>query len=201
MPVELWAARLDRRLSEGETAALLPLLPPERRARLLRMKAEEKRREPLCAYALLLMALREKLGWRMLPPICRGPQGKPSFAGHPEVCFNLSHTDGAVLLGLSDMPLGVDIERLRPMRPAAMRRLCGVCAEETFFPAWVRREALVKLSGGAVGRGDPPQPSADVHVFPLTTFPGYAAAVALRGGREPGDVRLCDLNELLGKAR
>ena len=37
MSIELWAARLERPLTERETEAMLPLLPPERQGRLLRM--------------------------------------------------------------------------------------------------------------------------------------------------------------------
>ena len=49
MSIELWAARLERPLTERETEAMLPLLPPERQERLLRIKQSEERREPLCA--------------------------------------------------------------------------------------------------------------------------------------------------------
>ena len=47
--MELWAAKLERPLMDREMESLLPLLPPERRERLLRLKQPEKRREPLCA--------------------------------------------------------------------------------------------------------------------------------------------------------
>ena len=50
MAVNLWAVRLERPLTDRETAAMLAVLPPDRRERLLRIKREEKRREPLCAY-------------------------------------------------------------------------------------------------------------------------------------------------------
>ena len=52
MSIELWAARLERPLTERETEAMLPLLPPERQERLLRIKQSEKRdvykRQPRC---------------------------------------------------------------------------------------------------------------------------------------------------------
>ena len=38
MPIELWTARMERPLSEAAREAILPLLPPDRRERLLRMK-------------------------------------------------------------------------------------------------------------------------------------------------------------------
>ena len=39
--MKLWALRLDRPLTDRETAAMLAVLPPDRRERLLRIKREE----------------------------------------------------------------------------------------------------------------------------------------------------------------
>ena len=108
MSIELWAARLERPLTERETEAMLPLLPPERQERLLRIKQSEKRREPLCAYLILRHALWEQYRWRELPPIRLTSLGKPYFPDFPEVHFNLSHTTGAVLVALSGEPVGVE---------------------------------------------------------------------------------------------
>ena len=108
MSIELWAARLERPLTERETEAMLPLLPPERQERLLRIKQSEKRREPLCAYLILRHALWEQYRWRELPPIPLTSLGKPYFPDFPEVPFNLSHTIGAVLVALSGEPVGVE---------------------------------------------------------------------------------------------
>ena len=47
MSTELLAVRPDRELTDGETALLFRLLPPERRERLLRQHRAEQRREPL----------------------------------------------------------------------------------------------------------------------------------------------------------
>ena len=143
MSTELLAVRPDRELTDGETALLFRLLPPERRERLLRQHRAEQRREPLCAYGLLLLALRRRLGWRMLPPVDRGPGGKPFFPDFPAVHWNLSHTAGAVLAGVSDRPLGVDIEHFRLVTPRLMERLGADSAEEA-LRRWVRLEALAK---------------------------------------------------------
>ena len=44
VPIELWTARMERPLSDREREAMLPLLPPERRERLLRVRQEERRK-------------------------------------------------------------------------------------------------------------------------------------------------------------
>lgn len=199
MSIELWAARLKRPLTEAETSALLALLPPERRERVLRVKQTEKRREVLSAYWLLRLALRERYSWQELPEIRRSSLGKPCFPEYPEVHFNLSHTSGAVLVGVSDQPVGVDIEKIRPVSEGTMERLAGVTAEDAFFRSWVRREARVKRTGGGVGtmmRTEPPLRPGEFY-YELETFPGYAAGVATGSREEPGAVRKCILDEML----
>lgn len=199
MPVELWAARLERPLTERETAVMLDLLPSERRERVLRLKQPEKRREVLCAYMLLRLALRERYQWREFPAICRSAQGKPCFPEHPEVHFNLSHTAGAVLVGLSDQPVGVDIEKLRPVSRRAMYALAGVTTEEAFFRSWVRREARVKRTGAGVAamlRSEAPLRQGEAY-YEMETFPGYVAGVATGDGERPDKVRRYSLEEVL----
>ena len=129
MSIELWAARLERPLTERETEAMLPLLPPERQERLLRIKQSEKRREPLCAYLILRHALWDQYRWRELPPIRLTSLGKPYFPDFPEVHFNLSHTTGAVLVALSGEPVGVDIGDPAPAWGAILfsGHLSGLC--------------------------------------------------------------------------
>ena len=199
MEIKLWAAELERPLTEEEAERLTALLPPGRRERLLRVKDPALRREPLCAYLLLRLALRETYGWETLPDIVLLPQGKPCFPAHPNVHFNLSHTSGAVLVGVSDHPVGVDIERLRPMAPGALRRLAPGMEERDFFPCWVRREARAKLEGAhmdALLRTETPLREGEFY-YPLETFPGYAAGVATNHPDAPGPVFLYSLDELI----
>ena len=151
MAISLWCARMERALTDREESAMMLLLPSERRARLERVRKAEKRQEVLCAYTILQLALREECGWRSIPRIELSSMGKPGFAEHPDVHFNLSHTTGAVLIGLSDEPIGVDIERIRPVSLRAMQRIAGVESEKAFFQSWVRREARAKRAGTGVG--------------------------------------------------
>ena len=118
-------------------------------------------------------------------------RGKPYFPQHPEVQFNLSHTSGAVLVGLSEEPLGVDIEHIRPVSQRAMRRLADVDTREDFFRSWVRREARAKRSGDGVGtmmRDETPLRYGEVY-YEIETFPGYAAGVASGSAERSGTVR------------
>jgi 4'-phosphopantetheinyl transferase len=198
MSIELWTARLERPLTGQETETMLRLLPTQRRERVLRLP-EDKRREPLCAYLLLLLALWQRCRWRELPEIALTAEGKPYFPDHPEVHFNLSHTTGAVLVGLSEQPIGVDIERIRPVSQRSMQRLAGVDTVEEFYQSWVRREARTKRSGEGVVtmmRTEAPLQYGEYY-YELDTFPGYAAGVATRDPAPLGKMRKYSLDEML----
>ena len=196
MSVELWAAKIERALTEEEAEIMMALLPAERRERLLRIQ-EERRREPLCAYYILRCALQKQYCWREFPQIAWTDLGKPYFPEHSEVQFSLSHTGGAVLVGLSEKPLGVDIEHIRPVSRRSMRRLADVCTEEEFFRCWVRREARTKRSGDGIAtmmRSETPLWYGETY-YEIETFPGYAAGVAANSTEDAGTVRRFVLRE------
>ena len=199
MAIDLWAARLERPLTEQETERILRILPPNRRERLMKLQQEEKRREPLCAYLILCLALWELYQWKGFPEMAENAMGKPYFPEHPAVHFNISHTTGAVLVGVSDQPIGVDIEKIRPVSQRAMRRLADVSTERAFFQNWVRREARTKRSGNGIGtmmRSETPLQQGEFY-YELDTFPGYVAGVATRDKSPLGPLRKYSLDELL----
>ena len=198
MAIDLWAARLERTLTEQETERILRILPPNRRERLMKLRQEEKRREPLCAYLMLCLALWELYQWRGFPEMAENTMGKPYFPEHPEVHFNISHTTGAVLVGVSDHPIGVDIERIRPVSQRTMRRLADVSTEQDFFRNWVRREARTKRSGNGIGtmmRSETPLQQGEFY-YELDTFPGYVAGIATRDKVPLGPLRKYSLDDL-----
>lgn len=197
MSVELWAARLERPLTEAETAALMALLPQWRRERLERMRDPAKKRESLFAYFILRRAVWEQYQWSQLPPIARSTAGKPYFPDAPQVHFSLSHTDGAVLVALGRVPVGVDVERLRPVSGRIMRRLADTQDPAAFFAHWVQREALTKRDGTGIGASLHRGPAAESGVYcqMLETFPGYAAAVAAK--EELGTLRRYSMEQML----
>ena len=92
-------------------------------------------------------------------PVTKGKFGKPSLAEHPEIHYNLSHADGISACIVSGKECGIDCERIRPLRPAVMRRafsekekqLVENTPEEQknllFFRLWTLKEAYIKAIG------------------------------------------------------
>lgn len=198
MEIELIALRLDRPLTREERAHLAAFVPPERLRRLEALRDPTRADEPLCAYAALRLALREHCGWQTLPPLAYGAHGKPCFADHPEVCFSLSHTRGAVLVGIHDQPLGVDIERIRPMRARAMQRLADTADEREFFARWTRRESRAKWSGAGLAASREAELPAlhGERLEPVETFVGYVACLCTHTADPIAPLRRLTLRDL-----
>lgn len=92
-------------------------------------------------------------------PLAHAAHGKPFLRGS-EWRFNLSHSRGVRLLALArGAELGVDVERIRPLRRrSALLARCFTAAEQArladasdreLLRFWAAKEALVK----AIGRG------------------------------------------------
>lgn len=128
-----------------------------------------KRAEELCGFspasrlrsAAAETALRTALSERGIPyfsPIVR--EGKPHLSGQ-SVCFNLAHSGDRAVCAIGETPVGVDIERVRPVRFDAIARRCFSEAEreeiarspdplKSFFRVFTARESLVKRSGEGI---------------------------------------------------
>ena len=159
--IEIWSVALDG--AAAHTAALEAVLPQDERARAERFAFAAGRRRFVAARG----ALRRVLGAYLdLAPedvvFAYGRKGKPYLTGAAAgLHFNLSHSGERALIALGRIPLGVDIERLRPLRdPDAIARrffseaeraaLAAQTAErkaEAFFACWTGKEAYVKAVG------------------------------------------------------
>jgi 4'-phosphopantetheinyl transferase len=100
--------------------------------------------------------------------LARGEHGKPHLAGPAALEFNLSHTRGGALVGISRrQALGVDIETLQRSRPvvelaqryfthdeaAALSNIIVARQQVAFLRLWSCKEAVVKALGRGIGFG------------------------------------------------
>lgn len=141
------------------------------------------------AHDLLAHALREGYGLTSLPPMARGPCGKPFFPQYPHIHFNLSHSGPYALCAVGEREVGVDIEEMRPRSPALPRKVLTDAEyrryEENggdwpaFYALWTRKESFCKRQGRGVAHPReicPPLPgeSPELRSF---SGPGWCAAV------------------------
>ncbi len=154
---------------ESRIAAIEPWLSPEERERAGRFRVAGLRRRFLASRGVLREVLAACAGCR--PAELRfltGPDGKPRLGGLRPVHFNLSHSSDVMLLAVSaECALGVDVERLRPMKDALaiarrfftpreaawLESASAAAPDEAFFRLWTRKEAVLKACGQGIGSG------------------------------------------------
>ena len=120
--------------------------------------------------ALLAEALARERGLTGLPAIAAGANGKPFFPDRPDLQFNLSHSHGAAVCALHHLPIGVDVERLRP----APRRLSRGMDDGDFSACGRRRRP--PSSAGPY----PAHPAlADSSIFYTSITQNYDSSVTL----------------------
>lgn len=120
----------------------------------------------------------------------KGANGKwtcPSFH------FSLSHTEGAVVVGISNGKIGVDAENTRAFRqkpfssqPLLVRRMLkkisaggpeDLAKEEDFLPLWLKKESIFKCWGGVFSPGKIRTDKYNAGLFTLPRFPELKFAV------------------------
>ena len=153
---------------------------------------EDAGRQSLAGLRALLFLLRER-GVDPAPLILsRGKSGKPYFANCP-LQFGISHSGDLAVCALSDLPVGIDVERLREKKNAEIfakrffsPRECAILTaardkNNAFFEIWTKKEAALKLRGRGI---DSPLAEIDTtqsafSVFDIKAAGGdYVASVA-----------------------
>jgi 4'-phosphopantetheinyl transferase len=208
-PAELWRpAPEEPRLLPGEVHVYLAEvasgsatgpLDEQERSRAARLAFEADRQRFVAAHAILRHILSRYLC--CAPEEVRysyGPQGKPALACGGGLEFNMSHSGDLALYAVAGgLPVGVDVERVRPdvareltaarfFTPAETDAILSLPESErarAFFTVWTRKEACLKATGR--GLSAPlnafsvwPEPEPPWQVVDLDAGTGYAAAVA-----------------------
>jgi len=207
----LWRVDLDRYAAEHLPGRLSP--------------AEEARADAMShanalRYRAAHKALRRLLGSSLAQEGAElafeiGPFGRPAVAGESGLHFSLSRSDGVALIGICDMPIGVDVEviRLVPERNAlaeahltaeefaAWRRVDPDDRDRALLYCWTLKEAIAKALG--VGLSLPPcwiDTLGDETRAPRArlggTWQSVAASALVLGSSTIGAVAIADLESV-----
>jgi 4'-phosphopantetheinyl transferase len=132
-----------------------------------------------------------------------GEHGKPAVAGGRGLDFNMARCGAlAVVAVTAGLPVGIDVERVRPgiadasvaehffapAEVAALRRLPGAARDRAFLACWTRKEAFLKGKGSGV--------SVTLDAFCVTLAPNEEPAVVRSdlSASDPHDWWLEDLS-------
>ena len=139
---------------------VLAFLPSWRRERVLAYKQESRQMESALAYIELSRALALRGLQDIKPRFEYNEHGKPYLPTYPNLHFSISHCSQAVGCILSEMPCGLDIERVRRGSPALisktmnqgeMKQIYSSSHPDVeFIRLWTRKEAVFKLLGTGI---------------------------------------------------
>lgn len=146
-------------ISHEEVTNLLALLPEWRLRKALSYRFDIDRY--LCAESFLLLEkmLRENFGLSHCPEFSYGEQGKPFLNGCPHIHFSISHCRKGIACGVSNCPIGVDIEEIQydallaeTVLNTEERSAVGMSDEPEvkFTELWTRKEGFLKLTGEGI---------------------------------------------------
>ncbi len=148
-----WLYELElTQISEEELERWYGEMDENSRVRLDAMSAAHRRKESLAGDHLARTALAEKSGkapWEI--HILREEKGKPYAA---EGFFSISHSGDKVVCAVSELPVGVDVEKIRKNKQRVAKRYfteqekSALAQDDTqFWRIWTGKEALCKLTG------------------------------------------------------
>ena len=183
--IHLWCAHYEDIRGPALEAAYRRLLSPPERTRQGRFHFDRDRHRFLVTRALVRTALSR---YASIPPeaweFATNAHGRPHITNADVDCtgltFNVSHTDGLIVLGVArGMRLGVDVEFVSertsvleiapgffaPAEVADLRALPAGLRMQRFFEYWTLKESYIKARGEGLS-------------IPLDQF-----SFSLRGGR------------------
>ncbi|MBQ3090144.1 MAG: 4'-phosphopantetheinyl transferase superfamily protein [Oscillospiraceae bacterium] len=149
---------LDCRQLAGREADWLLQVPEGRQARIL-ARAPQDHLPSLGAELLFQYAVSRHRPDLPLPALREeDPLGKPFLPGHPEFHFSLSHSGHWALCAFAPVPVGADLQQVRPVRPGLARRFTAAERRELadlspedynrrLFQLWTLKEAYAKCTG------------------------------------------------------
>lgn len=103
-------------------------------------RSEDRKTEHILGRRLLSYGLREEYGRDYNVEQLEG--GKPYLPEAPYIYFNISHTKGMVVCGISEKEIGVDVEYIREAREAVIHRICSEKERDYIFGGTGMRKGI-----------------------------------------------------------
>lgn len=140
-------------LTEEEYDAAYASLSPSRKDHIDCFRHKGARRQSLAGEILLHRLLRQ-LG--IDTAIERLASGQPVLADRSRF-VSIAHCDDYVVCAVNETPVGIDIERIKPVKKGMAERVCTpeelqyVQGDESrFFEVWTAKEAWFKMKGTGI---------------------------------------------------
>lgn len=154
-------------------------LPEDRKAKALRYRREIDRKLSVASYLLLIYALHKEFKLSS-PTIAYTDKGKPYLPDYPDIHFNISHCPQGCVCAVSDKPIGVDIQDIRPFSQNIANRCCSteelLLLKQSADPAacftqmWAMKESYLKMTGEGIAQSLPAIDTTGIYSAIHTTY-------------------------------
>ncbi|GIN69094.1 MULTISPECIES: 4'-phosphopantetheinyl transferase family protein [Bacillus] len=158
--MKIYAVYMNQLPKPDQFERMMAIVPEEKREKINRYRYPEDANRTLIGDVLARSIIRETFG---LPydriTFTAGRYGKPSAEGLPDFHFNISHSGSWIVCAAGDCPVGVDVEKIKPVNfdiaerffsPEEHRDLMAKSESERlsyFYHLWTMKESFVKQAG------------------------------------------------------
>ncbi len=144
---------------------LLSFLPEYRTQQILRKKSKNAADNMLIGSILARYAIKNEFGIPIAKQVFSiGEHGKPYLKNHPDIHFNISHSEQCVVCAVADVPIGIDVQKASELNLGVAERVCNeeeltqiltsTDKASEFIKLWTQKEAYVKMLGCGIGTFD-----------------------------------------------
>lgn len=147
-------------LSEDEKRQYFSFIECERKDELAK-SMERKQTQTLYSHMVAKREIAKILGCDMEEVIFEYDENsKPKLKGSGNLFFNISHSCEYTAVAISDKPIGVDIEKIRPVRQTVINKVCSrtelgylkgsTNEQRDFIKLWTLKESFLKAVGTGI---------------------------------------------------
>jgi 4'-phosphopantetheinyl transferase len=156
--LEVYACRIEKKLSETDFNYLLGMTDPAKQDRVKRFRQWQDAHLTLFADLIVRsLIIRQNKCQNNEISFIAGLYGKPTLKSDPAFQFNVSHSGQWIVCAVDTTQVGIDIEQLSAIdlsvseaffsRSEHMDILRSVNPEQKFIELWTLKEAYLKLIG------------------------------------------------------
>ena len=164
LTIKIYLVKVDGDAEEYLFHRLSKFINDEKKERIQRQKVEQNARNMLVGEILAKVAIKRTFGVAIeKQTFAYSKFGKPFLLYYPNIHFNTSHSGNYVACGVSDNPIGVDIQKTVLFKPDLARRVCNENElnqikksrdkASEFTKLWTQKEAILKQSGEGIASG------------------------------------------------
>lgn len=155
----LYFIELDEFDNFIEYVKYIDFLSPEKQIQIYNFKFDIDKKLSLISDLFVQYIMCKILGLNIVDLFFKkNVYGKPYLVGFPYANYNISHTRNAIVIGLSENPIGVDIEKIKTIDLKIAEKFFNKNElnyifsnnkeqDKLFYEIWTKKEAYIKWIG------------------------------------------------------